>query len=247
MENSNSVNWKLGMRHAFICLAAFIWGMIPSWPLMAIGPQGFHSVIARKKVGAGGAPTWIIEEYFEGTGTPSGWTVVTNSPDFDYATGPIEGAKSMRLLDDLTRAAKVVVSSGDRWMKCTFNLTNLTGTDVGKFYARSSSDVNLIKFETTSGTTATWNLSDSTDSDTADAVGQLSSGTAYDLWMHYEPNGLCWAAIATEGGVRPTSGDWYLSFTDTSGTALDHWVFYTWVGNSEYKVDKVFIDDEVID
>ena len=54
--------------------------------------RGFKSVIARKN--AGSASSYLIEENFEGTGTPTGWAVLAGTPDFGYTTTVIDGTKS---------------------------------------------------------------------------------------------------------------------------------------------------------
>lgn len=60
----------------------------------------------------------LIDESFEGTGTPSGWTSVSGSPNFDNASSPIAGAQDLLFSAGADREAYATfTASGEVWIR----------------------------------------------------------------------------------------------------------------------------------
>ena len=79
------------MRPAFLLLLLYVTDL--SAQVVLSGP-------IMRTIPAAGGPSYLLEERFEGTGTPSGWTTSgTGTVNYDYAStpAPLAGSESMQL------------------------------------------------------------------------------------------------------------------------------------------------------
>lgn len=193
--------------------------------------------------------TFLVDEDFEGSGAPTGWTVINGTaPDYDYTTGPIEGLESMRMQPNVTRR----VGSPDfgatgNHVKFTIELTDIASVDDAVWGLRTSADVTIVylTIDSLTATTARWKITVN-GVDSAWAVGELTEGTTYDIWADYTAGGITSMAIAAEDGAKPTSGDYFLSGTDTVSAAADYCYWLTFANQADYKVDKVKVSATTI-
>lgn len=155
---------------------------------------------------------YLINEDFEGTGTPIGW-FRGGSANFDYSASPLAGSQSL-LLDSATADYAVITNGGvinhaELWFKVLFrcnsissdqHLFNLQDAGFNDLYSiiLKSSDKTLIVEDTGAGVFA-------------NTVDALTVGTIYNIWGHYKKgsgaNGTCEASFDVAGNPRPNSGN----------------------------------------
>lgn len=226
-------------------------------PLLVISPAGGQMII-RPLSGVGGGPSYIVDEGFEGTGLPSGWTTGAGTPEYDYTTTVLVPSQSL-FMDAATSTADEYVyvdflNSGDfyAYFKIRFPTVASTGTL-------------FLSAISTAGTTRAFIYIRPGPVLSVQAVGgtrqdcttTLSTDTTYHVWVSYEPgSGSGSDAVATVAfstdGVRPTSGPGsYAASTNGTGTAaatrMTLQTDYA-SGTSAFDAifDRVLIDDEQI-
>lgn len=168
----------------------------------------------------GTSTAFLVSENFEGTGTPSGWTTLTGTPNYDYTTVPLEGSQSL-YLSTAAAAHRAIVdftSGPEYWIYFLLRITNgsapagnrtiggghVTGSTT--VYAFLQVNLNLKVLWGTAAATAT----------------ALSLDTTYHVWLHIKKgtgtNGIVDVGFSTNG-VRPTSGGTFSQDTANTGTS----------------------------
>jgi hypothetical protein len=56
----------------------------------------------------------LVNEDCEGIGTPSGWTDLVGTPNWDYTTTPLDGSQSLYLPTNERRRAPALISAPSR-------------------------------------------------------------------------------------------------------------------------------------
>lgn len=159
--------------------------------------------------------SYLFNEDFEGTGTPSGWS---GTGDFDSTVSPLQGLQSLRC------------TSGQFGIPPTLAIAEVYLKMTIRFSALPASSANFIIFydsgfsvvlSATLQSTGVLNLGSGSISETT--VATIAAGTAYDLEVHYKKgsgaNGQASLAFVAAGGAIPTSGTAFIGATNGSATA----------------------------
>lgn len=169
-------------------------------------------------------PSYLIEEDFEGTGTPSGWTIVGYDPD--YTTGAMQGSESLRgsSAGGTYTASKTFTAADEVWMYFIWKQTE-TGRYIGTLRTTANNGIALMQVEA-SGSYYTFH-SGGVSVNTSGSLN-WTSGTTVHVWIR-----------AKKGTGSNAEVDWYISSTSTrpgSPTAS------ITTGNWTDQVDRVFLE-----
>ena len=130
--------------------------------------------------------TYLLNENFEGTGTPSGWTVSSGAKvDFDYATSPapLSGAQSLQVQSTDNYARFDFTAQSEVWGKFIWRSPSTLGTD--KIMAfRDSSGAEIFKAQITG--VGTYYFQAVCGTGTADTAAAISTDTTYYVWVYYK-------------------------------------------------------------
>src|SRR4051812_883035 len=124
--------------------------------------------------------TWIINEDCEGTGTPSGWTTVSGSPNWDYTAVPLESAQSL-YLSTTAAAVRVRVDFTDQteaWVYYLIRFTNGAGgvtVNIGGLSANGSASITQNLSLANNGRLIFGSIT---------PTAALSVDTTYHVWLH---------------------------------------------------------------
>jgi hypothetical protein len=183
----------------------------------------------------GGGPSFIINEDFEGTGTPSGW-FRGGAADFDYTASPLAGSQSLR---NATGSDYAVYLSGgalneaEIWGKLLFKPEALPST-FSQCFLLNDGSFNTI-FQMVLNASGTLTVADNGAGVFQITTDAMSAGTLYRLYFHYKKgtgsNGIAEGGFATTD-VRPTSGTKYAGGTTGTPTANAQEVGCTQASNS---------------
>lgn len=166
--------------------------------------------------------SYLLQEDFEGTGTPTNWTP-TGTVDFDYSAAAIDGAQSLRI-NPTSAIARVrldlTTTYSELYLYYKFRVETQAASNftVCQFYDGANSVVlGQIRFAT--GQKLQSRFGGVTGSTT---VATYDLSTTYHVWVHVVQSsgsdGLCECGFSSDG-IRPTSGDNYC--TTTTGTATE--------------------------
>lgn len=117
----------------------------------------------------------LIEEDFEGTGTPNGWTVNAGSPNFDYTTTVIDGSESLYLSGTTPRTTVAFTPLDEHWGYFRFRCTAFANTP---FLWYNGSGLFFRCRILTNGKIRIYNGS----SELATSGASFSINTTYNLW-----------------------------------------------------------------
>lgn len=157
-----------------------------------------------------------VEHISSGAAVTAGWTNVTGTPGWAYATAPapLLGSYSVRLVtgDEITHS---FTASGEIWTYCTFIFTSGIGTDQYPFGITGG---HSIKIRTDGAMQCT------NGSSVVVGSATLVNNTQYHLWQHYAKgtgaNSVSHIHVATTD-TKPGSADITLTdgtlTTDASG------------------------------
>lgn len=178
------------------------------------GPlQNYHTAVAKKRISS---PTFLINQDFEGAGTPSDWYV--SGATFDYTAAPLIGAESLRIATNNHYAGILdgAFSSGEIYGKFRINVETLpsgSSSQILKVQNGVFSDVISIVVQP-SGTLQVTGASATSDT--------ITAGTLYWIYWHYkeDPGGSTGIVEAgfTTTETRPTSGSAWSGITNSSAS-----------------------------
>lgn len=161
----------------------------------------------------GGGPTLLIDEGFEGTGTPTGW-FSSGASDWDYATSPLAGAQSLRVTAAGSSVAFLtdggVLNHTEAWGKLLLRIDALPSSFSRLFVIRDSgfSEIFILTINST-GTLTVQDTGGTVFQTTTDA---MSVSTLYRVYWHYRKgtgaNAVCEGGFATTD-ARPVAGNKY--------------------------------------
>lgn len=165
----------------------------------------------------GGGQIFLVNESFEGTGNPGGWTT-SGSPNWDYTTSPINGAQSFYAATTSDLAYYAFTAGTNVWVKARFRIDSLATSFDFLSLRDSAGSATLAKFNVrTNGSIRAYQGTQFT----ASASGAILAGTNGWLWMQYIPstgaNGGVNAYISTDG-TRPGSPTAAVTIGDATAT-----------------------------
>lgn len=196
------------------------------------------TVVVGQPAAGGGGPSYVYEQDFETTGAPTGWSTVSGTPDYDYATAPapLEGSESLHL--DSTEQARSQSWSalGDCYAYFQLNLSTASSKTVVFEFEDSGAAFRLRVEYRASGVLRVYHGTASTDGSTT-----LSAGTTYHVWVEYEKgtgsDGVARLYYSTSAGTKT------LEATVATGTATDDIVQCAVLGAT----NATILDDLIID
>jgi len=169
----------------------FLWntGIISLGAPFILKAQGFKdpvylSAIGRAPVASG--ITYLVDENFEGTGAPSGWTVDSGvQVDFDYATAPapLFGAQSLRVNAGDHYARKDYTAQTEVWVKFNWSSPAVMA-DEKIFTLRDSAGAEILRAETVNASGYKFIIKCGTANQTT--LGSLTAATTYYIWGYYK-------------------------------------------------------------
>lgn len=203
------------------------------------------------------APTYLLEENFENTGSPGydlTWTEASGTPDENYSTTGInmQGSECLELNDG---------GVNERTDSQTFTeSTDLDGYALIRFNTLPAATESFLIVR--DGVTAILTLQVSAagalrvsmpGGNSAVTTSTMSAGTTYSVWWHYTAgsgaNGFGSVAFIAETGgsdSRPTSGNNYTQFATSTTTASCENIRLLMDGGIQEWKDRVLVDDATI-
>lgn len=216
---------------------------------LATNSWGWGFMSNQAVVAPAGGGTALLELDFEETGTPTGVTVVTGTPDFDSTSPTMSGTYSVSIFDSglPDRWEATFTETAEVWVAFEVNMTDVTPTaNHWYFYVKDDVDANqfYIQQQATGGTRAY--------AAGASVVGTVTSPAMVDATTHYFK-----ARIKYVDGNGNDEIDFWTSSDGTWSTPAVSSVVETLtglpsvlvlVGNSDHTInlDNIKIDDEDI-
>jgi hypothetical protein len=156
---------------------------------------------------AGGGVVYLVEENFEDTGTPTGWTVIAGTPNFDVATDPGEGSQSAQFDGSAATVSAdhtAFANRGEAWGYFRAKFTSAFpggGREIVRFQVDGSqSSGSEIRVTDSGGLLIVVGTTASTET-----VAKMSLDTWYDIfWYHKKgtgSDGIGWVAFSTDGSI----------------------------------------------
>lgn len=131
------------------------------------------------------AASLLIEEYFEGTGTPSPWVTDPTAPDFDNTVSQIAGAQDMlKSLSTDGGAHAPFTASSEVWLQCDFKFSILPGTAAPFIWVFDSTQTPFVN--ALIAPTGEVGFSASAGTGGSTTVDQVAVGVNYTLFFHYK-------------------------------------------------------------
>lgn len=196
----------------------------------------WYAAVAKKKVAAP-ACTFIINEGFEGVGTPSGWG---GSANFNSVVSPLVGLQSCRMTGT-EEAYTPTNSETEIYLKFRFRVSNLPASPDNICTIRAAGETPILYFYLRD--TGALQVFDGSG-----AVGITSStitgGVAYDVEIHYKvgtgSNNIGSVGFVTAGGSIPVSGPAFAGFTNgVATTNANREVWDIFADITTYDIDQV--------
>ena len=164
-------------------------------------------------------PTYIINEDFEGSGTPGNW-YRGGSANFDYSAVPLAGLQSLRC--DSSKGDYALYQPGgalnnsEIWFNLLFKVEGPLPPSFKPLVWFDGYNVYLLP-------DGTLQVSDNGKHILTTTVDGLSAGTVYNIWGHYRKgtgsNAVCEVSFDIVGHPRPNSGNKWAGGTTGDGTA----------------------------
>ena len=208
----------------------------------------FYTAAIIKAQAAGGGPTYLVEENFEGAGTPASWTTTgtQQSANFDDTTpAAAQGSESVFLFADTSADTTMVTP--------TFAAT----TDLHFFFrlyvtALPLTGRNLVQLRSTTTVRETFLLASTGAlqiTGGSATVGVLSTATWYYIWGGYNAStGDSYFTFSTDG-IKPSSGNDYTTAAQAGTADVDNIRIqsdFSATAGPDINVDRVLVDDASI-
>ena len=206
----------------------------------------------RAPSGGGAAPTYLIEEYFEGTGYdhPT-WTEILGGGlvNEDNTTIVLDGAQSLRVTNanggNLSYAYKGFTARGECFAYCKF-FPNANTSGNKEFFKLADNLGNTLASVTLLSSGAL-RVSNVVQSNTT--VSTLTLGQGYGVWLYYATNsgGFRTASVGFDPSlIRPTSGNQFAQITTTAASATAIAEIHVGVTGGDFSDGADFIFDRVL-
>lgn len=196
------------------------------------------------------ASALLIDENFEGAGTPSPWTVGAGSPNFDNTASPLSGSQDLMMTDGTFDYAKATFTgSTEVWCQFEFKLSSAPLGVTQLFFLL---DVGLTKYvNLVIDGNSQLIISDSTSGTLGITTDALSAATKYWVFYHAAKgtgaNGVADIEFSTTS-TRTGSGNKFASCSnhnlDANMAAL--YVYLDgagWTGGSTFQVDNMKVSN----
>lgn len=194
----------------------------------------------------------LIDENFEGTGTPSPWTVAAPaaSPNFDNASSPLSGSQDMKA--DVTvdvGAYATFAASSELWAQFEITHNTVPGSSVPVFWFTDTAVTSYL--EVVMDTAGGLFIAPSSGSNSGTTVDAVATGVQRWIFFHYKKgtgaNALYDVEFSTSS-TRTGSGNKFVGVSNGAVAAdMTRFYFYTtganWPGASTWQVDNVKISN----
>lgn len=200
-------------------------------------------------VAAPPAPTYIINQGFEGAGYDNGETWVENgTPNPDYAVSPIVGSQSLKLSTTSAYTyVEISPAQADVWCYFRYRIdvsvnTALFGPQFGFSGggAVAMMEINLnvansVKLYAGGGLSAA-------------SATELTTATNYHVWIHYVKNGTSSLHVSPLGTKPVAVGAGVVYLTKASGAADANAILFILpaANHGEHVIDRVLVSTEEI-
>tara|TARA_R110000803_G_scaffold33627_5_gene73532 strand:- start:1776 stop:2429 length:654 start_codon:yes stop_codon:yes gene_type:complete len=186
--------------------------------------RSFHNISKPISAGAGGggAPTFLIDEDFEETGTPTTGTWATSgAPDFDSTSHSVLTGQAA---DCVAGSFAVDYTATDVYIKFEYQAGGIS-SERYLFYLRQgpglAGGLGLAIKQTAA---EKLRIFINAGVGTASTTFTIQTATKYYIWADYKISGACYVGIST-ADVKPTSGTdtataWADSGTDSVGATM---------------------------
>lgn len=168
-----------------------------------------NAAVTNNSTQSGG--NYLVDEGFEGAGTPSGWTIISGTPDPDDATTVLVGSQQLRMVS--AGAAQGIKSAAfadqdDCWLSCEFRIRTMSGNGhwFGVMDAAETASTCFANIET--GTAKLFTNSGFS----AASATTIANDTHYRLQVHFVRNATSTLYIYPVASSRPV--------VDGSGSVL---------------------------
>lgn len=218
----------------------------------ALMAQGTVIYVRRSFVaGGGGDPTFIVDQDFEETGVPTEgdpdlWSCVVTICDWDESTVVLSGSESLELNNAGSGPrgqVKFPAGESDIFIRIEFRVSS-SGNNNRMMSYRTGSEIAWIEVNT-----AALCINDGGGNHCT--VSTLSIDTKYNVWMRYTAgsgsDGFMSIAFTTSG-TEPTSGNDYISLSDSPATASPDRLQFRLnsLSGESYYFDEIKVADEPI-
>jgi len=181
--------------------------------------QGLTLRSPLRDAGTAATPCPVVDQDFEGTGTPCNWAGAGGTPNFDNTSSPIAGAQDLKLDATADNAAYApFTASSEVWIRVEFYMTALPGAADVLFYIADAGFGQLPGVQLLANGTLKVFDSGGTSTATMDA---MSATTHYWLFLHFKKGSGANAAYDVEFSTtssRTGSGNKFTSKTDGNMT-----------------------------
>lgn len=188
------------------------------------------------------APSYLVEENFEGVGTPAGWTVI-GTVDFDYATSPVQGAQMLRIAADSSATYTTFAEQSDVWAYFRYRADTANGNTATFGFVDAAITVNLACVSVVTNGVGTQEARlFAGGSNSSASSSNIDNGTNYHVWIHFVQNSTCTLYVSSSG-TRPSSdGSGNVFLTKTAiNTPAGLIVFGTPVTSGQNNIDRVIV------
>lgn len=168
--------------------------------------------VATITVTNGAAPTYLVEEDCEGTGTPAGWTDFGGGTvDWDYTTTVLEGSHSLYMTYSASKTGTQFdfADKGEVWIKLKFRMNLLPGA--GRTVLEICNGATPLVYLQIRST----GILRMYGPDLADTVDAMAINTDYFIWFHHKKgsgDGMSEVSFSATDS-RPTTGNAYATVT----------------------------------
>lgn len=222
--------------------------LITLWLVFALATNANPLVLLSGSPPEASPATYLVEENFEGTGAPAGWTTTGTAQAInwdDTTPTPLQGSQSAYLFADTSADTTMVTptfaDTTDMHFYLQIYITTLPSTGRNLIQARNATTLHENFLINSAGSLLITGGSAT--------VNSLSTGQWYHVWGGYNAStGASYFTFSSDG-TKPSSGDSYTTASQT-GTADINNVriqsdFNTTAG-PEINVDRVLVDDVTI-
>ncbi len=188
---------------------------------------------------SGGGITYIVEENFEGTGTPAGW--FNSGGNFDQSTSglSLEASEALALTGGAAQSnTPTGIAQGEVWVRYRVRFIEDGAGALLYFYDSGFGQRGLVYRQTGGALT----VDSGGGSDTT--VATTSINTTYWIWVHYKKgtgaNGEMDVWFSSTSTKPADGSDNHATITGSTATAdIDFLAFINTSGNVEHYIDEV--------